>query len=177
MNDLIYVKYDTDHFTRISREGELYALNRDQLELITSILEDKNIPYYTSKVEFCTKIKWDKNADKPLEEYEGLIIRNRKKSQEDIIMDIKNDNQKGTIDNFLRTNGITLNPFCRLFGVSSNTFNLWKENKKMPTWFKQLAIDLGFDVSEFDVYKNARTDASKVHPKILELAVGQNERV
>ena len=61
MNNLIYVKYDTDHFTRISQEGELYALNRDQLELITSILEDKNIPYYTSKVEFCTKIKWDKN--------------------------------------------------------------------------------------------------------------------
>ena len=95
MNNLIYVKYDTDYFTRISQEGELYALNRDQLELITSILEDKNIPYYTSKVEFCTKIKWDKNANKSLEEYEGLIIRNRKKSQEDIIMDIKNDNQKG----------------------------------------------------------------------------------
>ena len=33
MNNLIYVKYDTDHFTRISQEGELYALNRDQLEL------------------------------------------------------------------------------------------------------------------------------------------------
>ena len=38
MNNLIYVKYDTDHFTRISQEGELYALSRDQLELITSIL-------------------------------------------------------------------------------------------------------------------------------------------
>ena len=38
MNNLIYVKYDTDYFTRISQEGELYALNRDQLELITSIL-------------------------------------------------------------------------------------------------------------------------------------------
>ena len=177
MNNLIYVKYDTDHFTRISQEGELYALNRDKLELITSILEDKNIPYYTSKVEFCTKIKWDKNADKSLEEYEGLIIRNRKKSQEDIIMDIKNDNQKGTIDNFLRTNGITLDPFCKLVGVRSNTYNLWKEKKKIPAWFKEIAIDLGFDVSEFDVFNKARTDASKVHPKILELVVGKDERV
>ena len=39
MNDLTYVKYDTDHFTRTNQEGELYALNRDQLELITSILK------------------------------------------------------------------------------------------------------------------------------------------
>ena len=177
MNSLIYVKYDTDYFTRISQEGELYALNRDQLELITSILEDKNIPYYTSKVEFCTKIKWDKNADKSLKEYEGLAIRNRKKSQEDIIMDIKNDNQKGTIDNFLRTNEITLEPFCRLFGVRGNTFRLWEDKKKLPSWFKQLAIDLGFDVSGFDVFKRARTDMSKVHPKILELVEGKNERI
>ena len=88
-------------------------------------------------------------------------------------MDIKNDNQKGTIDNFLRTNGITLDPFCKLFGVRSNTYNLWKEKKKIPAWFKEIAIDLGFDVSGFDVFNKAKTDASKVHPKILELVVGK----
>lgn len=52
-----------------------------------------------------------------------------------------------------------------------------ERKEKIPAWFKEIAIDLGFDVSEFDVFNKARTDASKVHPKILELVVGKDERV